>query len=196
MRSAPGEYHGFLWFYFINEQLLRFLNLRYPRDYNTVPRLYFWLFHLVWLFPWSVYFPAVAQAFVQARSIAPGGRACWRSAGPGFVLVFFTFSTTQEYYSMPCYPALALLLGSAMAAGGGGSDAARASVRQSARAPPLPPSHPGLRCATLPRPAISRGRCRQHPGRLYAVAGPHGGPHAAIVRLPAAAARRGGSGAS
>jgi hypothetical protein len=34
------------------------------------------------------------------------------------VLVFFTFSTTQEYYSMPCYPALALLLGSAMAAGG------------------------------------------------------------------------------
>jgi hypothetical protein len=33
-------------------------------------------------------------------------------------MVFFTFSTTQEYYSMPCYPALALLLGSAMAAGG------------------------------------------------------------------------------
>ncbi len=39
---------------------------------------------------------------------------CWT----GFILVFFTFSTTQEYYSMPCYPALALLLGSAMAAGG------------------------------------------------------------------------------
>jgi hypothetical protein len=35
-----------------------------------------------------------------------------------FVLVFFTFSTTQEYYSMPCYPALALLLGSAMATEG------------------------------------------------------------------------------
>jgi hypothetical protein len=39
---------------------------------------------------------------------------CWA----GFLLVFFTFSTTQEYYSMPCYPALALLLGSGMAAGG------------------------------------------------------------------------------
>ena len=61
LRSAPGEYHGFLWFYFINEQLLRFLNMRYPRDYDTVPRLYFWLFHLLWLFPWSVYFPAVAK---------------------------------------------------------------------------------------------------------------------------------------
>ena len=42
MHSAPGEYHGFFWFFFINEQLLRFLNLRYPRDYNTVPRIWFW----------------------------------------------------------------------------------------------------------------------------------------------------------
>jgi len=37
LKSAPGQYHGFFWFYFINEHLLRFLNLRYPRDYNTVP---------------------------------------------------------------------------------------------------------------------------------------------------------------
>jgi len=114
LHSGPGQYHGFLWFFFINEQLLRFLNLRYPRDYNTVPRLYFWLFHLLWLFPWSVYLPAVAK--LSFKPIDRAGRArllalCWT----GFVLVFFTFSTTQEYYSMPCYPALALLLGCAMA---------------------------------------------------------------------------------
>ncbi len=117
MRSAPGEYHGFLWFYFINEQLLRFLNLRYPRDYDTVPRVYFWLFHLLWLFPWSVYFPAVAKLSFKPSDRAGQARLlalCWT----GFILVFFTFSTTQEYYSMPCYPALALLLGSAMASGG------------------------------------------------------------------------------
>ncbi|MGO9258196.1 MAG: ArnT family glycosyltransferase, partial [Bryobacteraceae bacterium] len=59
MHSERGAYHGFFWAYFINEQVLRFLNLRYPRDYNTVPRVYFWLYHLLWLFPWSVYFPAV-----------------------------------------------------------------------------------------------------------------------------------------
>jgi 4-amino-4-deoxy-L-arabinose transferase-like glycosyltransferase len=117
LQSFPGQYHGFLWFYFMNEQVLRFLNLRYPRDYNTVPRLYFWLFHLLWLFPWSVYFPAVFK--LSYRPVDRAGRArllalCWT----GFILVFFTFSTTQEYYSMPCYPALALLLGSAMAAGG------------------------------------------------------------------------------
>src|SRR6267378_3657211 len=117
LHSGPGEYHGFLWFFFINEQLLRFLNLRYPRDYNTVPPLYFWLFHFLWLFPWSVYFPAVAK--LSFKPLDRAGRArllalCWT----GFLLIFFTFSTTQEYYSMPCYPALALLLGSAMAAGG------------------------------------------------------------------------------
>jgi 4-amino-4-deoxy-L-arabinose transferase-like glycosyltransferase len=117
LHSGPGEYHGFLWFYFINEQLLRFLNLRYPRDYNTVPRLWFWLLNLVWLFPWSVYFPAAARLSYKPEDRAGRTRLlalCWA----GFLLVFFTFSTTQEYYSMPCYPALALLLGSAMAAEG------------------------------------------------------------------------------
>jgi 4-amino-4-deoxy-L-arabinose transferase-like glycosyltransferase len=114
MRSVPGEYHGFFWFFFFNEQLLRFLNLRYPRDYNTVPRLYFWLLNLVWLFPWSVYLPAAAK--LGYRPIDRAGKTrllalCWM----GCVLVFFTFSTTQEYYSMPCYPAIALLIGSAMA---------------------------------------------------------------------------------
>ena len=114
MKSIPGEYHGFFWFFFINEQLLRFLNLRSPRDYNTVPRLYFWLLNLVWLFPWSVYLPAALK--LSYRPVDRAGRTrllalCWT----GFVLIFFTFSTTQEYYSMPCYPALALLIGSGIA---------------------------------------------------------------------------------
>lgn len=114
-RSIPGQYHGFFWFYFMNEQVLRFLNLRSPRDYNTVPLLYFWLFNLIWLFPWSVYFPAVAK--LSFKPVDRAGRTrllalCWA----GFILVFFSFSTTQEYYSMPCYPAFALLMGSAIAA--------------------------------------------------------------------------------
>ncbi len=118
LHSGPGQYHGFLWFFFVNEQLLRFLNLRYPRDYNTVPRLWFWLLHLVWLFPWSVYLPAVAKLSYKPVDRAGKTRLlalCWI----GFVLIFFTFSTTQEYYSMPCYSAFALLLGSALATGGG-----------------------------------------------------------------------------
>jgi 4-amino-4-deoxy-L-arabinose transferase-like glycosyltransferase len=113
MHSGPGEYHGFFWFYFFNEHLLRFLNLRYPRDYNTVPRLAFWLLNLLWLFPWSAYLPAAVK--LNYKPVDRAGRTrllalCWA----GFLMLFFTFSTTQEYYSMPIYPALALLLGCAM----------------------------------------------------------------------------------
>ena len=114
LHSGPGEYRGFFWFYFFNEHLLRFLNLRYPRDYNTVPRVWFWLFNLVWLFPWSAYLPAAIGQSYGKRSRAGRARlmaVCWI----GVVMLFFTFSTTQEYYSMPIYPAVALLLGSALA---------------------------------------------------------------------------------
>ena len=116
LHSGPGEYRGFFWFYFFNEHLLRFLNMRYPRDYNTVPRVWFWLLNLVWLFPWSAYLPAAMKQPYGTGARASRARlmaACWI----GVVMVFFTFSTTQEYYSMPIYPALALLLGSALASG-------------------------------------------------------------------------------
>src|SRR5450755_623245 len=117
LRNTGGEGgHGFFWFYFINEHVLRFLGKRYPRDYNTVPRLYFWLFHLLWLFPWSAYLPAAAR--LSYRPIDRGGRMrllalCWT----GFMLAFFTFSSTQEYYSMPCYPVLAPPIGCTIAWG-------------------------------------------------------------------------------
>jgi len=117
LHSGPGEYRGFFWFYFFNEHLLRFLNLRYPRDYNTVPRVWFWLLNLVWLFPWSVYL--VSAPRLDYRPSARAGRVrlmaiCWVAV----VMLFFTFSTTQEYYSMPTYPALALMAGSVLHFGG------------------------------------------------------------------------------
>ena len=113
LHSGPGEYRGFFWFYFFNEHLLRFLNLRYPRDYNTVPRALFWILNLAWLFPWSVFLPAAGG--LSYRPFTRAGRVrlmalCWI----GTVMLFFTFSTTQEYYSLPIYPALALLIGSAL----------------------------------------------------------------------------------
>ncbi len=113
MKSIPGEYHGFAWFFFINEQLLRFLNLRYPRDYDTVPPVLFWLFNLIWLFPWTVYLPEVFK--LSYRPVDRAGRTRLLAVCLiAFVMVFFTFSTTQEYYSMPIYSGMALLLGSAM----------------------------------------------------------------------------------
>ena len=111
---SSADYRGFFWFYFMNEHVLRFLNRRWPIDYNTVPRALFWIFHLLWLFPWSMFIGGLFTLSFKPDTRAGRMRLlclCWI----GFVLVFFTFSTTQEYYSMPCYPAFALLLGCAMA---------------------------------------------------------------------------------
>lgn len=128
LRSRPGEFRGFFWRYFINEHLLRYLNLRHPRDYDTVPRWWFWLMHLVWLFPWTPYLAGVFGQSFRGSDRASRTRLlalCWA----GFVLVFFTFSTTQEYYSLPAYGAFGLLIGSAAAAG---TRAARLAPRISA----------------------------------------------------------------
>jgi 4-amino-4-deoxy-L-arabinose transferase-like glycosyltransferase len=119
LTSGPGQYHGFFWRYFINEHLLRYLGLRYPRDYDTVPLVSFWLLHAVWLFPWSPFLPAAVKLDYGVATRAARTRLlalCWI----GFVLLFFSFSTRQEYYSLPGYPALALLVGSAIASGGRG----------------------------------------------------------------------------
>jgi 4-amino-4-deoxy-L-arabinose transferase-like glycosyltransferase len=117
LHSGPGEYRGFFWFYFFNEHLLRFLGLRYPRDYDTVPRLWFWILNLLWIFPWSFYLLSAPTLDYKPSSRAGRARLmalCWIGA----VMLFFTFSTTQEYYSMPIYPALALLVGSVLSQDG------------------------------------------------------------------------------
>jgi hypothetical protein len=163
LHSGPGQYHGFLWFFFINEQLLRFLNLRYPRDYNTVPRLYFWLLHLVWLFPWSVYLPAIAKLSFKPTDRA-GRTRLLALCLTGFVLIFFTFSTTQEYYSMPCYPALALLLGSAMATGGDWIKRGTRALAVIAAAAGLVTLALFLFTRSLPAPGDISQALSQHPG--------------------------------
>ena len=117
LHSGAGEYHGFFWFYFFNEHLLRFLGLRYPRDYDTVPRFWFWILNFLWIFPWSFYLLSAPTLDYKPTSRAGRTRlmaVCWI----GVVMLFFTFSTTQEYYSMPIYPALALLVGSVLGSGG------------------------------------------------------------------------------
>ena len=69
-----GQSRGFLWFYFINEQFLRYLGKRVPPDYDTVPLLVFWALMLMWLFPWSVF---VLQSLAQV----PHRLSQWRAAG-------------------------------------------------------------------------------------------------------------------
>jgi len=62
-----GNVHGFFYFYFINEHFLRFFGQRYPHDYNKMPGIFYWLGHLAWLFPWSIFLPATFYAAWKTR---------------------------------------------------------------------------------------------------------------------------------
>ena len=68
---TDGNIHGWLWFYFVNEHLLRYLNLRVPRDYDTVPLALFWALLLIWLMPWSGFLFKALPPFPGANPSAP-----------------------------------------------------------------------------------------------------------------------------
>lgn len=115
--QPSGPERGFLWFYFVNEQVLRYLNRRIPRDYDKVPLLIFWALLLVWLIPWFVFlFPALKEIPRRVREWREGLDTRVRAnllfgVWAGVIMLFFSFSTRQEYYSLPVLPALALLTG-------------------------------------------------------------------------------------
>jgi 4-amino-4-deoxy-L-arabinose transferase-like glycosyltransferase len=118
IRNPPqGEAKGFFWFFFINDQIYRYLNMRVPRDYDKVPLLVFWGLVLVWLFPWT-FFVLKSLGQVPAKMRSWRGRlevdqraALLLAVWTLFILVFFSFSTRQEYYVLPVLPALAVLCG-------------------------------------------------------------------------------------
>ena len=111
---TDGNVHGWAWFYFLNEQLYRYLNIRVPHDYDTSP---LWLFYgliFVWLMPWSAFLPSAV------RHAWPGMRRCTLNpteqtnffllAWMAVPLLFFSLSTRQEYYVLPALPPMILLI--------------------------------------------------------------------------------------
>jgi 4-amino-4-deoxy-L-arabinose transferase-like glycosyltransferase len=139
---TAGNVHGFWYFYFVNEHFLRFLGQRYPHDYNKLPFVAYWLLHLVWLFPWSLFLPAMLivawrtrHTWLQhlrrdagqtvdfyldyaAREDVAGYvarlkfrvRTIWLlGLFSAFILLFFSISTNQEYYTFPAWPPLLIL---------------------------------------------------------------------------------------
>ena len=116
-----GQARGFLWFYFINEHVMRFLGKRVPPGYDTVPLGIFWGLLLVWLLPWSAFLPQalrdVPVRWGDLRSQLRTEPDRRRRATLLFflwalvIVGFFSFSTRQEYYTIPALPGLALLVG-------------------------------------------------------------------------------------
>ena len=125
---TPGHVHGFFYFYFINEHVLRFLGRRFPHDYNKQPGWVYWAGQLAWLFPWSLFLPlALRRAWDQRSDWRAGlqhadAEARFRSRSiwllglyAGFILLFFSLSTNQEYYTFPAYLPLLMLTAAALA---------------------------------------------------------------------------------
>jgi 4-amino-4-deoxy-L-arabinose transferase-like glycosyltransferase len=114
---AQGHVRGFLWFYFVNEHFLRFLNKRMPRDYDTVPLLLFWALLVLWLIPWTVFLPQSVQEVPRRWREFRGQMSRRQRAYLLFflwtlvIVGFFSLSTRQEYYTIPAIPAMALLVG-------------------------------------------------------------------------------------
>ncbi|HTB96456.1 MAG TPA: glycosyltransferase family 39 protein [Terracidiphilus sp.] len=140
---AIGNVHGFWYFYFVNEHFFRFLGERFPHDYNKMPFLWYWLGHLVWLFPWSLFLPALLvvawrtrHSWLQHMRSDAGRtvdfyldyaaredvatyierlkfrvRTVWLlGLFSAFILLFFSLSTNQEYYTFPAWPPLFMLV--------------------------------------------------------------------------------------
>lgn len=145
---TPGNVHGFWYFYFVNEHFLRFLGERFPHDYNKLPFAAYWLLHLAWLFPWSLFLPALVvvgwrtrKSWLQHLRRDAGQtvdfyldyavredvasyvtrlkfrvRTIWLlSLFTAFILLFFSLSTNQEYYTFPAWTPLLILIAGVLA---------------------------------------------------------------------------------
>ncbi len=138
--SGFPAHAGWAWFYLYNEHIARFLGTRVPRDYNKLPAALYWLLHIVWLFPWSLFMPAAVVLAWRERGLRPARwlglkrhrlresafRAFPRSSFAArsillltifsvIILGFFSLSTNQEYYTFPVYLPLLLLTAAALA---------------------------------------------------------------------------------
>ena len=129
---------GWAWFYLYNEHFARFLGKRIPHDYGNTPAWLFWLYALIWMMPWGVFLPGAMVGWrerlrkyrvaglersgtddemrvkrtEQGREFGLERQAAMAvTLWAGLVLVFFSVSSRQEYYSLPALPALALTVG-------------------------------------------------------------------------------------
>jgi 4-amino-4-deoxy-L-arabinose transferase-like glycosyltransferase len=106
---------GFPYHYFWNEQVLRFLDRREPKDYIGTSLPIFLLSVLVWALPWSLCIPHVIWGFRHRKTddSKPGllGRYLpWLWIG--VVVGFFSLTRARLfYYTIPALPAFALLVG-------------------------------------------------------------------------------------
>jgi 4-amino-4-deoxy-L-arabinose transferase-like glycosyltransferase len=106
---------GFAYHYFWNEQVLRFLDMREPKDYIGTSLPIFLISVLVWALPWSLFIPHILWGFRRrkredTRLGLLGRYLPWLWMGS--VIGFFSLTEARLfYYTIPALPAFALLVG-------------------------------------------------------------------------------------
>jgi 4-amino-4-deoxy-L-arabinose transferase-like glycosyltransferase len=107
--AAMLMHPGFAWYYFVNEHLYRFLNMREPHDYYTghiwyyVPRI------LAYLAPWTPFLLLLSVQSPPGAAPAPLTRFLW--SWFLFCLLFFSVAGAKaNYYMVAGMPALVMLL--------------------------------------------------------------------------------------
>jgi len=105
---------GFLWFYFVNEHIRRFLGGRQPVDFLTLPVATYLVMTVVWFCPWIFFLPSALRRFwprVNPATREERGQL-FVTLWAGSVIGFFCLSSSRlEYYALPSLPAMALCVG-------------------------------------------------------------------------------------
>jgi 4-amino-4-deoxy-L-arabinose transferase-like glycosyltransferase len=117
LRNPSFDTHGFLRFYFVQEQFARYFSHGTPNNLDSVPLPIFWLLLLAFIAPWCIFALTVlarlrwAQVFhreaLEERQLAMLLLVIWAVV----VMVFFSIPARQEYYVLAALPPLALLAG-------------------------------------------------------------------------------------
>jgi 4-amino-4-deoxy-L-arabinose transferase-like glycosyltransferase len=103
---------GFLADHFMNEQVGHLFDNRFPRDSSPVPSTIFWLQHLLFFFPWTLFLPAAIWVWRRRRAglvmdRMPEALICiWAILTAASILV----SARQDYYTMTAWGAVAIWL--------------------------------------------------------------------------------------
>jgi 4-amino-4-deoxy-L-arabinose transferase-like glycosyltransferase len=111
---AAVRNEGFLHFFFVGEQFLRFFGIREPPIVWGMPLLTFWALILIWFFPWTAFLPAAFEGIRKPDAENSRMLAKLACAWAGVILIFFSVSGRLEHYAFPALPAFSLLVAEVM----------------------------------------------------------------------------------
>lgn len=101
---------GFLSFFFVGEQFLRFFSKREPPILWSVPLVTFWALLLVWFFPWTAFLPAAFSRVWKPMEYRTLVLVRLSISWAVVILGFFSLTDRLEHYALPALPALSLLI--------------------------------------------------------------------------------------